>query len=363
MKNTLIAFFLLCSIVARSQTTILRSQWQFDGAKTAPGSTLILEEGERGPLLLKNIKGTAEKPILILNIGHVTIKAAKTASYGIKAINSEHLKIIGTNDYGIEVNGGNIGVSMDAFTTNFTIDHIEVHNCGFAGIMAKTDPTCDKATQRGNFVLYNPIITNNYIHNVGGEGIYLGNSFWTFGPKASCGYVLPHIIVNANVSNNRTDSTGCEGIQVGSAPTGTVISFNTVTNAGLSPFAAGQSNGIQIGEGTGGKCFGNVVKNAKGNGIIVLGLGDYEISDNTIINSGENGIFADSRFVNAKDGAGKYYLFVKNTIVNSKVYDIKLNSTAIPMHYILNNNISGKGVKLMSANVKAKIEFNNLPLK
>jgi hypothetical protein len=357
MKNTLIAFFLLCSIVARSQTTILPSQWQLDGTNIAPGTTITIPAGTRGPLLLKNLKGTPDKPILITNNGHVTIKAAKTASYGFKAMNCSNIRFIASAYGEIEIDGGNIGVTFDNFTTDFTISNIEVHNSGFAGIMAKTDPTCDKATQRGNFVMRNVNITNNYIHNVGGEGIYAGNSFAWKGVKLSCGQVMPHYIENINISNNRTDSTGCEGIQLGSANKGAVVSNNTVSYSGLSPFAAGQSNGIQIGEGTGGSCYGNVVKNARGNGIIVLGLGDNVVFDNIITDSGENGIFADTRTT-----APQFFMFINNTIVNSKVYAIKLNSTLLPMHFILNNKITGNGIKLASAKVKATLVSNVVKL-
>jgi flagellar basal body rod protein FlgC len=359
MKNAIITVLLLSSFVANAQTTITAKEWQFDGAKTPPGTTIILAEGERGPLLLKNLKGTAEKPILILNKGHVTIKAAKTASYGLKTINCQYIEVVGTMDYGIEVNGGNIGVQVDGLSTNFRISFLEVHNSGFAGIMAKTDPTCDKATQRGYFTMYNVNITNNRIHHVGGEGIYLGNSFGKSGVKATCGQLLPHYIVNANVSFNETDSTGCEGIQVGSVTSGAFVAFNNVKNSGLSPFAAGQSNGIQIGEGTGGICYGNTITNARANGIIVLGKGDNIVSYNTIINSGENGIFADTRFNTAEEAKGKSFTFTNNTILNSKVYAIKLNSVALPMHYVFNNVITGAGIKLMSAKVKIT-QDNNL---
>jgi hypothetical protein len=348
-------FFLLFSLTTQAQTTILPTQWQLDGTNIAPGTTITIPAGTRGPLLLKNLKGTPDKPILITNTGgKVTFKATKTASYGFKAMNCSNIRFVASAYGEIEIDGGNIGVTFDNFTTDFTISNLEVHNSGFAGIMAKTDPTCDKATQRGNFVVRNVNITNNYIHDVGGEGIYLGNSFYAKGFKAACGQlVLPHDIVNANVSFNRTENTGCEGIQVGSATKGAVIANNTVTNAGISPFAAGQSNGIQIGEGTGGSCYGNVVKNARGNGIIVLGLGDNVVFDNTITDSGENGIFADTR-----TAAPQFFMFINNTIVNSKVYAIKLNSISLPMHFILNNKITGNGIKLASAKVKATFVSN-----
>jgi hypothetical protein len=70
---------------------------------------------------------------------------------------------------------------------------------------------------------------------------------------------------------------------VGSAISGCEVYNNTVTSPGQSPFASGQNNGIQIGEGTGGKCYNNLLKNAPGNGIIVLGLGDNQVYNNLLL--------------------------------------------------------------------------------
>src|SRR5690606_8042497 len=121
----------------------------------------------------------------------------------------------------------------------------------------------------------------------------------------------PHSIENVKVYNNITDKTGCEGIQVGCVLKGCEIYNNKVTNFGTDPFAPAQNNGIQIGEGTGGKCYNNLVKNGPGNGIICLGLGDNVVYNNLIINAGSNGIFCDERYT-----TGNFYKFINNTIVN-----------------------------------------------
>ena len=331
------------------QTIIPSTAWQFDGASLAPGSTVIIPEGNRGALLLKNLHGTAEEPIIVINDGKVVITALKTASYGLKTLNCQHFKILGNGTaglyYGIEVNGGNISVTMDGLSSDFEVAYLEVHESGFAGIMAKTDPTCDVATQRGNFTLNNPYIHHNYIYNTGGEGIYVGNSFYMNGVTASCGKVWPHDVVNADISYNITNNTGCEGIQLGSATSGANVYCNTVTSPGVSPFASGQNNGIQIGEGTGGNCYRNLVKDAPGCGIIVLGLGNNLVYSNIIVNA-DIGIFADSRYT-----PGPYFMFVNNTIVGSKSFAIKLNSVLIPMQYIVNNAIVGGTIKLLNTNV------------
>jgi hypothetical protein len=319
--------------------TVQPSEWEVDGANIPAGSTVCIPAGERGALLLKNFKGTTAAPIVIINKGgKVTFSALTTASYAFKTQNCQYFKILGsgaaTIPYGFVVNGGNIGMTMDDLSSDFEIANVEVHSSGFAGIMAKTDPSCDAATWRGHFTMRNIILHDNYVHQTGGEGFYVGNSFYEDGVSLSCGTVLPHDLVNVKIYKNITDSTGCEGIQVGGAISGCEIYNNSVKNPGLTPFANGQDNGIQIGEGTGGKCYNNLVSNAPGNGIIVLGLGDNLVFNNYILNSKAYGIFADSRYT-----PGSGFQFINNTIIASALGGIKLDSEIIPMNTIINNVI------------------------
>lgn len=322
--------------------TVKPTEWMVDGTKIPAGATIYIPAGKRGALLLKNLKGTLAAPILIVNHGgKVTFSTDLTASYGFKTQNCTYFKVLGNGDsnikYGFEVNGGNIGMTMDDLSSDFEIGFVDVHNTGFAGIMAKTDPTCDEDTWRGHFTMANVYIHDNYVHQTGGEGLYIGNSFYEDGVSTSCGTVLPHDVVNLRILRNVTDSTGSEGIQVGSATMGCVINANTVKNPGISPFSAYQDNGIQIGEGTGGKCYNNLVQNAPGNGIIVLGLGDNQVYNNYVLDSKSYGIFADSRYT-----PGPNFQFINNTIIGSALGGIKLNSETIPMNTVINNVIVQK---------------------
>jgi len=341
--------------------TVKSSDWQVDGTKFAAGSVICIPAGKRGALLLKNFKGTVDKPIIIINKGgQVTLTAALTAGYTFKTSNCQYFKIRGDGaagvKYGFVVDGGNIGMTMDDLSSDFEIQNVEVRNSGFAGIMAKTDPTCDIATQRGHFTMKNVLLHDNYVHKTGGEGFYVGNSFYADGVSASCGKVLPGDVVNAKIYNNLTDSTGCEGIQVGSAVTGCEIYGNTVKTPGTTPFGPGQNNGIQLGEGTGGKCYNNLVKDAPGNGIIVLGLGDNLVFNNIIINSGDNGIFADSRYT-----PGPNFQFINNTIINYASNGIKLDSELIPMNTVINNVIinAGTGAAVFAKSKDVKLTSSN----
>jgi hypothetical protein len=346
---------------ATTIVTVQPSQWYIDGATIPAGSVIYIPAGTRGALLLKNLKGTAAQPIIVVNKGgRVTFLVSTSASYAFKAQNCRYFKILGNGvpsvAYGFDVNGGNISMTMDDLSSDFEIANVEVHNSAFAGIMAKTDPSCDVATQRDHFTMTNVSIHNNYVHRTGGEGFYVGNSFYASGRSLSCGTVLPHSLSNVKIYKNVVDSTGCEGIQVGGAISGCEIYSNTVVSPGMAPFASDQNNGIQIGEGTGGKCYGNIIKNAPGNGIIVLGLGDNLLFNNIIVNARGNGIFADSRYT-----PGPYFRFINNTIIAPALDGIKLNSETIPMNVAINNVIikPGSGLAIHTKSTAVKLTASN----
>lgn len=339
--------------------TIKPSESTVDGSKLnlPPGSVVVIESGTRGPLYLKNFKGEAGKPITFINgsSGPAIIKGS--GWWALKVGFSQNIRFTGTgsNDqYGIVVDGGENSFTLPEFSTNFEIDHIEVKNSGFAGIMAKTDPNCDSKTWRNNFTMKSISIHDNYVHDVKGEGFYIGNSFYA-GKSESCGTVYPHTIEGLRVYKNKVRNTGAEGIQVGCAVSDCEIYDNTIDNYGTSPFAAYQNNGLQIGAGTGGKCYNNIIKNGPGNGLIVMGIGGNTIYNNVIINSGAIGIFADER-TEPKEG----FSFINNTIVNTGSDGIKLYTEKLPYNNVLNNIIiNAKSGKYINAASGVKVNNQN----
>jgi hypothetical protein len=324
-----------------------------------PECTVVgIEAGSRGPLLLKNFIGTPTCPITFVNLGgKVVFQLADSYSYGICTRDCKYIKISGNGDptikYGIEVNGPHIGISIDHFTTNFEVENTEVHNTGFAGIMAKTEPSCDSATWRGNFTMQNVSLHDNYVHHTGGEGFYIGNSFYTAGHILDCGTVYPHEIVDCVIRSNRVEHTGCEGIQVGCAVAGCRINSNLVQYFGESPFTDHQDNGIQIGEGTGGVAYNNLVQYGPGHGIIVLGLGDNLVYNNIIRSSGNDGIFCDSRY-----SPGPSFKFINNTIVNSGKHGIELYSESVP-YIVYNNAIINPGSQIYIHLLSDRVMLNS----
>lgn len=318
----------------------------FDGEKlgVTPGSIICLDASTvfEKPLELSNIKGTSDNPVLIVNCGGKVVIEMPGRTYAMKTINSQHFRITGTGfseeAYGISLSqANNIGLQIDYLSSNFEIDHLEVFNVGFAGIMAKTDPTCDVATQRGSYTMTEVSIHDNYVHDTGGEGLYIGNSFYANGKNLDCGSVLPHDVTNVDIFRNTVKNTGWEGIQLGAAVSGARVFDNLVENFGMENKGA-QNNGIQIGEGSGGLCYNNVVINGPGSGIIVLGLGDNIVFNNVVVNPGNNGIYCDTRF-----SPGTGFNFINNTIINPGKDGININASDLTLNNLINNLIVNPG--------------------
>jgi hypothetical protein len=288
----------------------------------------------------RKIIGTQDNPVIIVNCGGVVTLDASGLQYGIKTQNSKFFKIIGVGSggspYGIKVKGAQQGMQLQSLSTNFEISGLEIYNAGFAGIMAKTDPTCDDATIRGNFTMKDVAIHHNYVHDTQGEGLYIGNSFYADGRNVSpCGVRFPHEVQNVKIFQNIVKNTGLDGIQLGCATSGAEVYNNTIENFGVLETSA-QWSGIQLGEGTGGLCYNNLIKNGAGQGIIALGLGKATIYNNLIVNSGKQGIFADLR----GDGPfGPGYKLINNTIISPDDDGIEIYAKLVTSKNVVINNL------------------------
>lgn len=323
-----------------------------------PGDTICLMAGNRDYLSLHDFHGDSLNYIVFINCGGSVVIKNNYQPYGILISNCSYFKFTGSGFdsiyYGIKIletkpkiNGLNIGNK----SSNYEIDHLEICNTGFAGIMAKTDPVCDLSTNYGNFTQCKTSIHDNYIHEIGGEGFYIGHSYYT-GFKTTCtGHpdtLYPHAIKGLRIFNNHLKNCHWDGIQVGCATEDCEIHNNTVINYGLDLKNA-QNAGIQISAGTTGKCYNNYIANGSGNGINVFGLGNNLIFNNIILNPGRNnlsdpnmkvnGIFCDDRATMP----GSSFNFISNTIINPKTDGIRIYSTLSNNNNFFNNIIINPG--------------------
>ena len=339
--------------------TISASQTYLDGStlNILPGDTICIAASTKSNLQLVNFHGDSINNIVFINCGGPVIVQNTAQAYVIKLGNCSFFRFTGTCDntvkYGIKAVGSKgSGLSLDDKSTNYEVDHIEIANTGFAGIMAKTEPRCDLSTNRGKFTQYNTILHDNYIHNTGGEGFYVGHSFYK-GYLITCkgqpDTLFPHELKGVRIYNNLVDSSHWDGIQVGCATRDCEIFGNRILNYGVVSINS-QNSGIQIGGGTTGKCYNNYIANGTGNGISILGTDNNSFYNNVIINPGLNfypaeitqrvyGIFCDDRTT----VPGRSFNFYNNTIIHPKTEGIRFYSAMSKSNTFCNNLIVEPG--------------------
>ncbi|HEY9008843.1 PKD domain-containing protein [Ohtaekwangia sp.] len=334
-----------------------------------PGDVVCIQAGKRSVLRFSNFTGSATQPIIIKNCGGVVDVTNADKGYAMWFSASRYFRITGTgdaaNNYGIRCaatkSGSNSFVVTD-LSSDVEVDHVEVYGSGFAGMMIKTDPRCDLSANRGVFTMYNVSVHENYVHDVKGEGFYIGNSFyngWTGNTSCSGTTLYPHDIIGCKVYKNIVRNSGAEAIQVGAASSGCEIHDNNVELFGQDPFASYQNNGIQIGLGTGGLMYNNVVKNGPGNGIIVQGKADNIIYNNVIIGAGSIGIYCDDATTSGTLGSG--FSFINNTIITPGSDGLKIAAERVSMNHFINNIIikPGSGVYVNKTMTSVKMDEAN----
>lgn len=295
-----------------------------------PGDVICIQAGAKGGLQFTDVKGSATNPVIIKNCGGQALIGGPTANNAMLFIGSRYVRITGTGDPGF-VNGlkivgsapGSQGIAAVGLSSDFEIDHMEIQNCGYTGMMLKSDPSsnCANTTSvRPNFTFYQAIIHDNYVHDTGGEGIYLGDSFYN-GTTVFCGSIqYCHEVRGVRIYNNRFDKTGREGIQVGSGVDDVEVYNNVVLNYGQANLSA-QNGGIQFGVGTAGRMYNNFIKSGPGPAIAVQGIGNDYVYNNIVVSPGEQAITINTRptplatdIVN-KGWLGGVYV-INNTFVN-----------------------------------------------
>ena len=302
-----------------------------------PGQTVCLEVGNYDQIRFTDFQGTIDSPIVFKNCGGLV--NLRTNDYHTMSFdNCRYIRITGTGDssltYGFSLNGsksGSSGLVVTGLSTDVEVDHLKITQAGFAGMMIKQDPTCSGNTWRDSFTMYNIKVHDNYVKDVGGEGLYIGNSFWQTGMTKTCNgqsiVVYPHRILRLKIYNNIVRNTGWEAIQYGCAPDAEVYN-NDVDGAGQGNVSQ-QCNGIQLGAGSGGSLYNNVIRNAKCGGIVAIGFVESTKIYNNLVVGSNDGMFIDTR----DSIQNNMTLIVANntlsniTNVGMKVYDYGLNYT------------------------------------
>lgn len=326
--------------------------------KIGPGSTICLKTGTYLQIKIEALKGSPESPVRIIPYeGEVVIE--NEIHFGLRFGKSNFIVLDGHLNglpFGIKVSKTNgVGISIDDLSSDIELTGLEIGHTRLSGIMAKTDPDCSFASVRDSFMMRNIKIHHNYLHHIGFEGMYIGNTFFE-GKTINCNgtdtLVYPHLLEGIEIFDNYLYYTGYDGIQVSGAHSGCKIYRNQVYyDSDVKQY--GQMSGIIIGKGSGCDCFNNKIGYGSGIGIEVHGKGGYKIFNNLIVEAGRTyrpntqgpyskpGIFVGYNLYNPGNLPYKIY---HNTIYRPKSEGIRfanINSTGNEFH---NNIIIDPGI-------------------
>jgi hypothetical protein len=285
----------------------------------APGDTLQIDATNltngiynRTPLTFQGLTGNSLFPIVIKNKNGKTIQitqANSQSSFGITFKFCESIKVTGLENgqsYRLKINGiysvAGMGVIFDRGTKNVELSHVEISNTGAQGVQFKSPEPYNNSkivTDTAYFRQYVNLATlgtgifyNNYIHDVGSEGFYIGSTSYDVGDglaitinqtfaeslpnngiitfKNNSWRFLPHLAQDIQVYNNKIENTGWDGIQVASAKK-YIVYNNTIKNWGQSK-AYNQMYGIIIGSPSMGDVYNNTINTGNGSAIQCFGI-------------------------------------------------------------------------------------------
>jgi parallel beta-helix repeat protein len=286
-------------------------------AGVSPGDTVCIEAGTRNYLTLRNFQGTAEQPITFINFGGQVVVNGTNNTHGILFQNSRFFHLTGSGSgaipYGIKIiySQGH-GVSIGYKSSDFEVDHVEVTGVVQIGISSGTKAVCsdgssnnydydgdgtyqgdlDDVVNRSNFVQRNSVFHDNYIHQVGTEGFYIGSSYYSKEKQAACASgsetMYDPVLSGVRIYDNRVEETGWDGLQVGSATEECIIRDNEIygDSRAVQP---DQQSGIMNNPGSVCDIYNNLIKDGGGPGIYIQGNGGNRIYNNIILNPGQNG--------------------------------------------------------------------------
>jgi hypothetical protein len=274
------------------------------------GDTIYISSERTLGLKFQNFYGNESRPIVFINYGGQVNINDLTYWGALTFENCQYIKVTGTGysavKYGFKLAAQTSGLTFCELSSDCEADHIEIDHKGFFGIYAKKDYSGNPPTPRP--VFNNLIIHDTYISHVS-EGMYLGET-------KSPGMEFHHV----RVYNNIVKNTGREGIQVANMVEDVEIYNNVIINSGLE-HETYQTNNFQIGDNTVGKYYNNIFISAPAWGIITMGSGDIEISNNYL--ESNTGVFIDNRI----------FTTLYAPIAITKNYFLKTNNTNVLLNY------------------------------
>lgn len=270
-----------------------------------PGDRLLIPNTRTAAIRFRNIAGTPDFPITIINTGgQVTLTGASAFYSSIHMVDCEHFRLSGTgaagSTYGFALTGNRRGVMVQGDSADFEIDHVEIY--GLTGIQNASGIKL-LSTADSSWMCSNVEIHHCYVHDRE-CGMYLGCNHAAGVPELS----------NIEVHHNITERTEEYAIGLKMARTGTnSVHHNTIYDAGRVTSGVDFQMGLNIVHRTVADVHHNKITLTKRYGLYFEAGGACDVYDNII--SEVNGLSA----LKWDEGSGcKIY---NNTIVDNTCSD------------------------------------------
>lgn len=325
----------------------------------APGDVVCVMAGDYQFIRFREIRGTPEAPVVIKNCGGVVQVRNTDRAYAVDFQgSSHHFRITGTGesgvDYGFRVSAPDrdpypgVGLWFLDKSTDYEADHIEVYETGFAGVMSKTDPLCDGSADQGTFAQKNVHLHHLWVHDTGGEGLYIGST-QAAGHTITCNNQQevhqPHFLEGIEVDHLLVEDTEWDGMQVGMAHEGCSVHDNVIRRVG-SAGVQYQQQGLQIGSFSRCDVRRNVLSDGPQMGVIVLGAYDTTLADNVIARFAQRSIYAN---LNLTPGPVAYRI-AHNTFTGLGEGAVQVFGDALENSFAWNNLVVGPPESIAASN-------------
>ncbi|MDB6128395.1 MAG: hypothetical protein JWM35_2291 [Verrucomicrobia bacterium] len=226
-------------------------------------------------------------------------------------------------------------------SSDFEIRDLEIGHTGYAGLGAQ----CTALKASSGFVMQNVKIHGLYIHDTGGEGMYIGNSFFAISDPNDPRYD-PHELHNVEIYDNVVENTGWDGIQLGCATQGASIHDNVINGYGTGTTDTGQNEGIRSNPGTAADIYNNLIIGSptmSGDGIQANPYNSVKFYNNVIVTPHESGLTVYEQAATRSYVSGYSIKLFNNTIVSPTLngFDIQAGHSSGNLAY--NNIIAHPG--------------------
>lgn len=262
-----------------------------NGSNWKGGDTVKITGTNYSVIEFYNIGGDACRDLVIMPQSRLT-----TPVFRFKG-NCHNIKVWGgPAAYGIKIRNGALAITK---SHHITADNIEISG-GSVGVYCKQDyDAADPETWQPGYVMRKIKLTNLWVHDVDGEGMYVGHTS-PDGVEYNGVKRVPIRLDSVEISNCLVERTQWDAIQLSNARNGCKIFNNTVRDYGLLNKSSQQA-GIILGSNTNADVYGNKVSRGTGNGIELFGYGVIKCYNNVLDSCGWDGTANGQQSIYAND--------------------------------------------------------------